>query len=323
MTKSTTRVAADLETFTQTEITAKDVVAKAGRKNLIINGGFDVWQRGVSNTNSTGHTADRWYGRCNLGTHEKVSRSGTTPNYIKVTKVGDDVDPFINTTLEDVASIYAGKTLTVSFEYKHLTGSTDVFQSGFGIYIYYSGGSGLSGDPSDPEALADGWVRYSYTFTLPANATGNLTIGNEFNPTNGVTFSLAITKIQLELGSVATDFEHRSYGEELALCQRYYYEITDAGTPGYSAILRATSGSGTQQYSQEIFFPVIMRGTPMVVITYIDMHKPGVLYDAINSVETVPRTHSVGFRFSVANSHTQSIACQVRDFFISLDAEFN
>jgi hypothetical protein len=35
-----------------------------------------------------------------------------------------------------------------------------------------------------------------------------------------------ITGIQLELGSVATDFEHRSYGEELALCQRYYEKNT-------------------------------------------------------------------------------------------------
>jgi len=35
---------------------------------------------------------------------------------------------------------------------------------------------------------------------------------------------LYITQVQLELGSVATDFEHRSYGEELALCQRYYEE---------------------------------------------------------------------------------------------------
>ena len=39
--------------------------------------------------------------------------------------------------------------------------------------------------------------------------------------------TLNITGVQLEVGSVATDFEHRSYGEELALCQRYYEVIAD------------------------------------------------------------------------------------------------
>jgi len=37
---------------------------------------------------------------------------------------------------------------------------------------------------------------------------------------------LQITGVQLEVGSVATPFEHRSYGEELALCERYYRERT-------------------------------------------------------------------------------------------------
>ena len=41
--------------------------------------------------------------------------------------------------------------------------------------------------------------------------------------TNGATFEL--TGVQLEVGSVATDFEHRSYGQELVLCQRYYEEL--------------------------------------------------------------------------------------------------
>jgi hypothetical protein len=47
----------------------------------------------------------------------------------------------------------------------------------------------------------------------------------------------AITGLQMELGSVATDFEHRSYGEELALCQRYYEFATYGGVvlTGYSS----------------------------------------------------------------------------------------
>ena len=39
-----------------------------------------------------------------------------------------------------------------------------------------------------------------------------------------------LTGVQLEVGSVATDFEHRSYAQELALCQRYYQAVVDGGT---------------------------------------------------------------------------------------------
>ena len=67
------------------------------------------------------------------------------------------------------------------------------------------------------------------------------------------------TGLQVETGKVATPFEHRSYGEELALCQRYYYDaglqpidLVGVGHPsGYSGV---TSG--------RITFPVTMRATP-------------------------------------------------------------
>ena len=36
-----------------------------------------------------------------------------------------------------------------------------------------------------------------------------------------------ITGVQIEVGDTATDFEHRSYGDELARCQRYYYQLVD------------------------------------------------------------------------------------------------
>ena len=39
-----------------------------------------------------------------------------------------------------------------------------------------------------------------------------------------------MTGVQMEEGGVATEFEHRSYGEELALCQRYFYKMVDQNT---------------------------------------------------------------------------------------------
>jgi len=69
--------------------------------------------------------------------------------------------------------------------------------------------------------------------------------------------TLNITGVQLEVGSVATDFEHRSYGEELALCQRYFYQhIKGAGMIGLSSLYTATLALGY------INFPVTMRAAP-------------------------------------------------------------
>jgi len=77
-----------------------------------------------------------------------------------------------------------------------------------------------------------------------------------------------ITGIQLELGSVATEFEHRSYGEELALCQRYWqqsYEIgTQAGTATSAGCYQNRTGSSTSGMYRHITLPVGMRTSPTI-----------------------------------------------------------
>ena len=76
--------------------------------------------------------------------------------------------------------------------------------------------------------------------------------------TNNAT--LEITGLQLEVGSVATDFEHRSFGQELALCQRYYYKYP---TGGIEMGLNRSGGRRTAN----AYFPVTMRNNPTVTIT--------------------------------------------------------
>ena len=76
--------------------------------------------------------------------------------------------------------------------------------------------------------------------------------------TDGATFD--VTGVQLEVGSVATDFEHRSFGQELALCQRYFYPYL-RGTDNYENIaLGFNYNSTTGMVLLEP--PVEMRGTP-------------------------------------------------------------
>jgi len=95
---------------------------------------------------------------------------------------------------------------------------------------------------------------------LTAPATGHWTLPN---------IPITATEIQLELGEVATPFERRSYGQELALCQRYFCKSIPQGV----AVGNNTTGMddrgaiGTcflsgQIQSNTILFPVTMRATP-------------------------------------------------------------
>jgi hypothetical protein len=67
------------------------------------------------------------------------------------------------------------------------------------------------------------------------------------------------TGLQMEVGSQATPFEHRSFGEELALCQRYYYKTT---TGANAVISGSATATGTVDFSGFGNFPVRLRTTP-------------------------------------------------------------
>jgi hypothetical protein len=78
--------------------------------------------------------------------------------------------------------------------------------------------------------------------------------------TNGAT--LQFTGVQLEVGTTATNFDFRSYGTELALCQRYYQVVGGSGAP----ICNATGYSSTTTIGN-IAFPVTMRTAPTGITT--------------------------------------------------------
>ena len=92
--------------------------------------------------------------------------------------------------------------------------------------------------------LPSAWASFSST----ARATGQV---NVFDSTSN---DFYLTGIQLEVGSVATDFEHRSFGQELALCQRYYAQNNK------SLYLMAYGSNAINN----VYFPVTMRAAPTV-----------------------------------------------------------
>ena len=102
----------------------------------------------------------------------------------------------------------------------------------------------------------------SFNTTAGAWAAGNYVSTSSCTnlmATAGATFYL--TGVQLELGSVATPFERRSYGQELALCQRYYWTRT-----GVEFLATVNAGNG---YRQHITYPVEMRANPTITLSSI------------------------------------------------------
>jgi len=137
-----------------------------------------------------------------------------------------------------------------TFEYKTVTiagDTTGTWNTGntSGIQVGFSLGSG-----SSVNGTAGAWATATYL-----GATGQTNIVG----TNGATFY--ITGVQLEKGSVATAFDYRPYGTELALCQRYYYRVS----PDIFAPFGVGFNISTTQAYTNVPFPTVMRITPTAV----------------------------------------------------------
>ena len=99
----------------------------------------------------------------------------------------------------------------------------------------------------------DTWAAYaSGTRTPDATST--------WWTTNDATFEL--TGVQLEVGDVATDFEHRLYGDELLRCQRYYQKIT-----GNKIVIMGDYNNSTSNFWGQIDLRTTMRAAPTVTVT--------------------------------------------------------
>jgi hypothetical protein len=266
MTKSATRETAD-------------VANVVGRKNLIINGAMQVAQRGTSSTANGFVSLDRWYVNQSGGSTTFSQETNTSPSetegiksYARLNVSSSSDYTGISYKIENVTSILAG-TVTLSFWAKG-TGPVG------GLYMYGTQDFGTSGS-ADVEltaaqitaSLTSSWVRYSMQITIPSVDGKTINAGSflkvsivQGTNSSSTAYDLNITGVQLELGSVATDFEHRSYGEELALCQRYYNTsgiVLSNGTP--------------YRYHNQINLPVEMRASPSITTAAVDSGSGGTI----------------------------------------------
>ena len=198
---------------------------QAGRRNLIINGSFDVWQRGTSFNNiSSQYCADRfYYVRTHTVDVDRVSCSLDGFKYAnKITNETAGVCKLYQ-YIENTGQFYEGQKLTLSFWIRASEVAT--LRTG----RTWDGSAYVTGYETFDTSTS--WVRQTTTITVNSNWSGSESYfgvqvfgGHATNMSAGSW--IEITGVQLEVGEVATPFEHRSYGEELALCQRYYEVYT-------------------------------------------------------------------------------------------------
>lgn len=149
------------------------------------------------------------------------------------------------------ANTWEYKSITIQSGLNTSSGAWD-FSSGLGLQVSWSMAIG-----STSQSTANTWVDLN-TFSTPNQVNCLDTIGNIF----------AITGVQLEKGSTATDFEFRPYSVELAMCQRYYERRT-VGSQNNERLTTtgfATSSSGAQFPIQHL---VQKRSIPTIVVANV------------------------------------------------------
>ena len=141
------------------------------------------------------------------------------------------------------ANTWEKKTITISSG--DTTGSWNR-TNGNGLRIYWDLGSG-----STYQASADTWL-----------ASQDFSTTNQAAWIGSASATFYITGVQLEIGEQDTPFEHRSYGDELAACQRYFTRVpTIDGSTAY-AFLATGMATDTTAVDIPISFPVTMRANP-------------------------------------------------------------
>lgn len=279
---------------------ADESLGAFSHRNKIINGNFDIWQRGTSQTTSDYGSDDRWFNQ-NNGTTKTHSRQafalGQTavpgePAYYSstaVTSVAGAANYCLKIQRIEGVRLLAGKTATVSFYAK-----ADAAKN---IAIAFVQNFGTGGTPSAAVtaigsqlvALTTTWQKFTKTISIPSISGKTLgTAGDDFtacqfwfdagtdNDTQAASLgqqsgTFDIAQVQIEEGSVATPFEQRPIGVELALCQRYYEKSYAHGTAPATATTTdmvqewVVPGAGNYQ-SSGVRFTQEKRALPTITI---------------------------------------------------------
>jgi len=292
------------------EVNAAYSAGALSNRNRIINGEFLVWQRSDNGYNGGAQaylSADRF--TTTRGRIRKPNTNGNTgeDNRGAVFDTTDgNIYAHFDYAVEDVGQTLNGKTMTFSFYAKVLSGGTT-------LLLQDVGGDHLDFGNDRYITITSNWERYTVTGTIVSTGSsfGIAMPRLYLNPTGGAEpRMIQVDQFQLEVGSQPTPFEHRSYGQELALCQRYYWQTSSPnGHPYNGGYLAMRYTNNLNQYGAIIDLPVAMRTLPTTTHSLLSVHKPNIILENISSASTYSeRVDCVAIAVTPVTDHGTGVA---------------
>jgi len=244
--------------------------------NAIINGAFDIWQRGTTATLGVGLlVADRWkhdfVTAVQTGTASRQSFTsgeldslGVTNNQfyqrIVCTNNNGSTQHVFFQNIEDVTT-FANTTVTISFYAKAAASATLKTRI---AQLFGSGGSSPVTTTFVDHSLTTSWQRFTVTVPVPSITGKTIGAGSSLRLDFSLpltTYTIDIWGVQVEAGPVATPFRRNanSLQGELAACQRYYFRTTNVPSVNFHNL--GFANTSTSAYFPTIF-PVQMRIAP-------------------------------------------------------------
>lgn len=265
----------------------------ANFRNLLDGGDATInpWQRGTSITNiaaTNTYTADRWFMVAGAGSSAQnvktadTSVAGFSQSFLigRAQTAGGTSTIVVGQALESLDSIKAqGQPVTFSFWARANSGfASGVSGSLIGVQVSQGAGTDQSVSAlangtwtsqtdviSTTQALTTTMTRYSFSGVVSSTAT-QLGVQLKYTPTSTTAITgeaMIVNGLQLEVGTL-TPFEHRDVEVELALAQRYFFQVTES-TSG--VVLGAGMIAGTNTALFVLQLPVQMRAAPTVTVT--------------------------------------------------------
>jgi len=236
-------------------------------KNGLINGGFDIWQRGTAGA-GPGYIADRWYSALISGTGTFAQESTVVPSgslYSQKFTASATAQPALYQAIETQNAIrFAGQTVTVSAK---VAASTS---TGFTIDVQHSSSTdnSVTGTWTSITATSGGtatatsttFVNISGVYAVPSTAK-SLRFRIFTTSTIANTVVVYFGQAQIEQGNSASSFSRATgtFQNELAACQRYYFRSVAGSIYGGLAAGQCVSTTGAAIC---LVHPVTMRIVP-------------------------------------------------------------